>query len=207
MATKLKKKVNVVKGKAALDAKRGKVMKFKVKEGIHYHGDKVWTKGMIISSRFQLDKMFANKFEQVHNEVPAEEGISDFKYKQTNMRPDMPKTKTRSKISNDPEAMDEDERDDLEPDQDEVTDAHFEFLQGAKDVTDDFQFVKEEAEGLKVLQNGKRFGVVAVDNPRELLNKHNPLKRKEVEAFVEKFLDGGLEDPEEEDEDEDGEEE
>lgn len=209
MATKEKpkKKVNVAKGKAAVAASRGTIRKFRVKEGIHYHGEKVWTKDMIVASRFPLDKMFVNKFEQVHNEVPADNGISDFKYKQKNMREDLPKTAPRSQISNDPEAFDDEElKDDLEPDHEEVENAHFEFLQGAKDVTEDFDFVKEEAEGLKVLQNGKRFGVVAVDNPRELLNKHTPLKRKEVNGFVEKFLDGDLDDPEDEDE-EDGEEE
>lgn len=207
MATELKtKKVNIAKGKAAIAASRGRVMKFRVLAGIHFHGGEVWTKDMIIASRHALDKMFVNKFERVHEEVPADKGIPDFKYQQKNMRPDMPKTAPRSQISLDPEAMDEEETVVGEVGSDELEDAHFEFLQGAKDVTEDFEFVKEEAEGIKVLQNGKRFGVVAADNPRELLNKHNPLKRKEVNAFVEKFLDGDLDDPEDKDE-EDGEEE
>lgn len=186
MATKT---VNIAKGRSAL---KPKLMKFKVKAGHHYHGDLVWTEGMVVSSRFDLAALLTGKFERVGDETPVDKGLSNFRYERTGMR-EMPDTDTnRKQISSDPESGFEEEES-LGPtseQQDAVTDAHFNFLQGAADVTDMFPFVLEEAQGLQVLQNGSKFGVVHKDNPRELLNAEKPLKKAEVVPFVEKFLDG-----------------
>ena len=178
--------VDIPKGKASI---KKRMMKFKVKDGHHYHGDKVWSKDQIIKTALPLDEMFQNKFERMPDEMPATSGMDKSEYKieqkgvETNPGVNMP---ARGRISQNPE---EDEKDDLAPNEDDVNEGLHQFLQGAADVTDLFPFVKEEARGLKVLQNGAKFGVVSEDNPREVLNTEGPLKKDQVEPFVERFLE------------------
>lgn len=180
------KTANVPKGKAAM---KKKLKKFRVVEGHHYHGDKVWSKGEVIKTALDLDKMFQNKFERMPDEMPSVAGMdkADFKIEQKGLETspgvDMA---ARKQVSQNPE---EDETDDLVPDEEGVQDGLHQFLQGSADVTEMFPFVMEEARGLRVLQNGAKFGIVEESNPRELLNADGPLKKGEVEKFVEKFLD------------------
>lgn len=176
-----------LKEKPAAKLDKKDKQKFKVVEGHHYHGDFVFTKGMIIESKLPLDEMFRNKLEVVPNEIPASRGIhkDDFKLPQAGA-----KTHTgvklkhkRAEISQDPEW--EDDEDEIGDDEEE---GELDFASQAADVTEMFPFVVEEAKDLRVVSDGKLFGIVQEDNPKKLLN-NQPLKKSEVKKFVEQYLD------------------
>lgn len=166
-------------------AKKAGKKKYRVVEGHHYHGDYVFTKGMIIESKLPLDEMCRGKLEVVPNEMQASKGIhkDDFKLPQAgaaNIGGVKLKHK-RANVSQDPEW--EDDEDEVEEEGGEM-----DFASQAADVTEMFPFVMEEAKDLRVVSDGKMYGVVQEDEPTKLLNDQ-PLKKSEVKKFVEQYLD------------------
>lgn len=171
---------------AAKSDKKGK-RKFRVVEGHHYHGDFVFTKGMIIESKLPLDEMFRNKLEVVPSEIPASKGIhkDDFKLPQAGAKTQggVKLKLKREKVSQDPEW--DDDEDEMGGDEEE---GEMDFASQAADVTEMFPFVMEEAKDLRVVSDGKLYGIVQEDDHKKLLNDQ-PLKKNEVKKFVEQYLD------------------
>lgn len=173
-------------------AKKTGKKKFRVMEGHHYHGEYVFTKGMVLESKLPLDEMFRGKLEVVPGEMQASEGIhkDDFKlpHAGAQSKGGVKLRHKREVISQDPEFDDEDEGEEGEEANEEAVAEEPSFISQATDVTDAFPFVVEEATDLRVISDGKLYGVVQEDEPEKLLNEQ-PLKKSEVKRFVQQYLD------------------
>ena len=162
--------------------------KYRVVEGIHCHGELIYTKGMILESKLPLDEMHRNKLEVVPNEMPVSKPIhrDDYKLKISGAEATsgVKLKHKRKEVSLDPEYDDEIEN---EATDDEPEDGQTPPAVQAADVTELFPFVMEEARDLRVLSDGKFYNIAREVYLHEYVND-KPLKKSEVKKFVEYYL-------------------
>lgn len=136
-------------------------MRFKVLEGKHHHSDgKVYTKGQVVRSETELDKIFVNKFTRL------EEAESS------------PKSGASKKDSSKAEAgKAEAKKPATKADADKAARGH--------EVTN--AFPKAAEEGFKVFLRGEQHHVYEGDQTKPINPKG--LKGDEVESFVKTYLE------------------
>jgi len=150
-------------------------MKYRLKGGSHVQNNKIYHKGDIIDTSFDLCQLFRGKFEKVYEEV-TDTGV------------EIPNLRARPNISPPPLADEGKEAATSEPSSDtgDVSDES----QYGKDVTKDFP-VAEELD-VQVFEKSKWYTVIDTDDNKVLNEKK--LRKKEVKTFLDELSEDDAED-------------